>query len=313
MGVNRIFRVVSVSGGKDSTALYIWAIQHFGRDGFKAIFADTGNEHPITLNYVRNLPSMAGGPAVQWVKADFELRLDRKGIEPTDSVFLDLCLIKGRVPSSKAQFCTENLKMAPIRDWMRMEAKGRKIISFTGIRAGESKKRSVYAAAEFLPYYPCWTVRPLLRWTEAQVFAYLGANGVPPNPLYESGFSRVGCFPCIHARKSELARMPDDAWSKITEWEHRIGRSWFSAGTIPPNAEQKVALAAIRLANPAPEGADEDWRSKAEQIWINENMVPTVAEVRKWCRTNRCGNQYDLLAPEPADIKRCMSAWNVCE
>ena len=99
--MNRIFRVVSVSGGKDSTALYIWAIQHFGRDGFKAIFADTGNEHPITLNYVRNLPSMAGGPAVQWVKADFELRLDRKGIEPTNSVLLDLCLIKGRVPSSK--------------------------------------------------------------------------------------------------------------------------------------------------------------------------------------------------------------------
>ena len=256
---------------------------------------------------------MAGGPSVQWVKADFELRLDHKGIEPTDSVFLDLCLIKGRVPSSKAQFCTENLKMAPIRDWLLTEAKGRKVISFTGIRAGESKRRSRCAAAEFLPYYPCWTVRPLLRWTEEQVFAYLDAAGVPPNPLYEAGFSRVGCFPCIHSRKSELVRMNDDAWAKIARWEERIGRSWFSAGTIPPSAKQKSALDTIQRDNPAPEGADDDWRSEAEQTWINENMVPTVAEVRDWCRTTRGGNQYDLLVPEPADVRRCMSAWNVCE
>ncbi len=308
-----VLRVVSVSGGKDSTALYIWAVRRFGPQGFAAVFADTGNEHPVTLNYVRNLPHMAGGPPVKWVKADFEIQLDHKGIEASDSVFLDLCLIKGRVPSSKAQFCTENLKMAPIRDWLLTEAKGRRVVSFTGIRAGESKKRSGYSAAEFLPYYPCWTVRPLLRWTEEQVFDYLDAAGVPPNPLYESGFSRVGCFPCIHARKSELVRLPEDAWDKITQWENRIGRSWFSAGTIPPSDEQKLEIAAIHARNPRPDDSDDDWRSDEYQEYINENMVPTVAEVRDWCRTVRGGKQYDLLVPEPADVHRCMSAWNVCE
>lgn len=309
----KTLRIVSVSGGKDSTALYIWAIRRFGRDGFKAVFADTGNEHPVTLNYIRNLPEMAGGPPIKWVKADFEIQLDHKGIEPTDSVFLDLCLVKGRVPSSKAQFCTENLKMAPIRDWLLSEAKGRKIISFTGIRAGESKKRSGYAAAEFLPYYPAWTVRPLLRWTEEQVFSYLDAADVPPNPLYEAGFSRVGCFPCIHARKAELVRMPDDAWAKIAAWEDRIGRSWFAAGTIPPTPQQKMDFDAIRARNPKPAGEEDDWRSDEEQAYINENMVPTVAEVRDWCKTVRGGVQYDLLVPEPAEVMRCMSAWNVCE
>ena len=57
-----IIRIVSVSGGKDSTALYCWAIEQWGKDGFRAVFADTGNEHPVTYNYVRNMHEMAGGP-----------------------------------------------------------------------------------------------------------------------------------------------------------------------------------------------------------------------------------------------------------
>lgn len=62
-----VCRVVSVSGGKDSTALYLWAIEQFGKDGFYPVFADTGHEHPVTLNYLRNLPDWSGGPAINWV------------------------------------------------------------------------------------------------------------------------------------------------------------------------------------------------------------------------------------------------------
>lgn len=36
--------VVSVSGGKDSTATYLLALEYTGGD-FDAVFADTGNEH----------------------------------------------------------------------------------------------------------------------------------------------------------------------------------------------------------------------------------------------------------------------------
>lgn len=39
--------IISVSGGKDSTALYLLAIEFFGKD-FIPVFADTGNEHPVT-------------------------------------------------------------------------------------------------------------------------------------------------------------------------------------------------------------------------------------------------------------------------
>jgi 3'-phosphoadenosine 5'-phosphosulfate sulfotransferase (PAPS reductase)/FAD synthetase len=113
-----LLRVVSISGGKDSTVVYCWAIEQFGRDGFMPIFADTGHEHPITLNYVRNLPEIANGPPIQWVRADFSEKLRTKEIEPSGNPFLDMMLWKGRAPSTKAQFCTEHLKLVPIRAYI---------------------------------------------------------------------------------------------------------------------------------------------------------------------------------------------------
>jgi 3'-phosphoadenosine 5'-phosphosulfate sulfotransferase (PAPS reductase)/FAD synthetase len=269
-------RIVSVSGGKDSTALYLWAVEQWGQD-FEPVFADTGNEHPVTYNYVRNLHVMAQGPLVKWVKADFSDRLIKKGKSPSGNPFLDLCLWKGRVPSSKAQFCTEHLKLLPIKKWMIETQDEREPIMLTGIRAGESARRAKMPEKEWLDLYDCETWRPLLKWAEADVYALLEKYGVPPNPLYATGFSRVGCFPCIHARKSELARLPEWAWEKLADWEAKIGRSWFSAGMIP--------------------GV----------------FIPTIADARAWSKTTHGGKNIDMFAPDNKDVPSCMSTWGACE
>ncbi|MDD1998083.1 phosphoadenosine phosphosulfate reductase family protein [Pseudomonas putida] len=46
--------IVSVSGGKDSTALLLLAVER-GAENLEAVFADTGHEHPQTYEYVRYL------------------------------------------------------------------------------------------------------------------------------------------------------------------------------------------------------------------------------------------------------------------
>jgi 3'-phosphoadenosine 5'-phosphosulfate sulfotransferase (PAPS reductase)/FAD synthetase len=270
-------RVVSVSGGKDSTAVYCWAIRAFGKTGFKAVFADTGHEHPATLNYLRNLPEMAGGPAITWVKADFRERLRVKGKEPSGNPFLDLMLWKGRAPSSKAQFCTEHLKMAPIRAWLDSIKQDSEVQIYVGIRAGESLRRSALPEREFSEYYDGWVERPILQWSEKEVFDFLQYCGIPPNPLYGAGFTRVGCFPCIHARKGELARLPDSAWDKLAEWEQRIGRTWFPPGLVPGQ------------------------------------HITTIRAARQWCKTKRGGRELDPAAPPSADVPSCMATWGVCE
>lgn len=61
--------IISVSGGKDSTALLLLAIER-QPDNMQAVFADTGNEHDLTYDYVRYLEQATGVP-IRWVKADF--------------------------------------------------------------------------------------------------------------------------------------------------------------------------------------------------------------------------------------------------
>lgn len=273
-----IVNIVSCSGGKDSTALYLWAIEQFGKDGFKAVMADTGHEHPVTIDYAKKLHIVTGGPKVEIVAPDFADRLEKKGLPISGYGMKDLCVWKGRVPSSKAQFCTEHLKLEPIRKWLKsFRTDDMEIIMFTGIRAGESERRSKMTETEWSDYYDCEQRRPLLKWSEDEVFKKLNEHGISSNPLYEMGYSRVGCFPCIHARKSELSKLPSWAWDRIEDIERSVGRSWFSAGTVP--------------------GVH----------------VPTIQDAKEWAKTSRGGRQFDMFAEDEKDPPSCMSAWGACE
>ncbi|MCF6268279.1 MAG: phosphoadenylyl-sulfate reductase [Melioribacteraceae bacterium] len=40
---------------------------------------------------------------------------------------------------------------------------------------------------------------PLLNWTEDEVWEYIKKNNIPYNPLYNKGFSSIGCAPCTRA------------------------------------------------------------------------------------------------------------------
>ena len=269
--------IASVSGGKDSTALYCLMVETFGMD-FLPIFADTGNEHPVTVNYVRNLHVMAGGPEVVIVKAIFTDKLRPSGKTQTNVPFLDMMIWKGRAPSPKAQFCTEWVKLWPMLLYLEQHHSFDEWIMYTGLRAGESEKRSKRLPFEWNTYFDCESINPMLYMTEQEIFDFLEFKGVSPNPLYAIGYGRVGCFPCIHAVKTQLRLLPDWAWEKLQYWESKIGRSWFPAGLVPGI------------------------------------HIPTIENVRNWCRTTRGGKQYDLFKTnDVADAPSCMSTWGICE
>ena len=166
--------LVSVSGGKDSTATLAMAIELHGGENVRAVFADTGNEHEATYDYVRYLQSVSGVP-FHWLKADFtdwwwskrkymaeRWALPHKGFDdgvdrdliarvlaffdkgPTGNPFLDLCIIKGRFPSRMAQFCTQYLKTEPLTEYAMdlIELHG-SVWSWQGIRLDESYSRKI--------------------------------------------------------------------------------------------------------------------------------------------------------------------------
>lgn len=238
--------IVSISGGKDSTATYLMALEKLGGD-FLPVFADTGNEHPLTLEYLSTLAQRTGGPEIISVRADFTERLKKRresivtkypaeriapAIEAidlaleTDSPFLSLCVWKGMFPSNTKRFCTSELKIIPIHDQVftpYLDA-GETVVSWQGIRADESLARSKAKEREEIDEGVI-AYRPLLKWTVQDVFAMHRRHNIEPNPLYRMGMTRVGCMPCFMARKSEIsaiARRCPEHVGKILFWERTV-------------------------------------------------------------------------------------------
>lgn len=316
--------LVSVSGGKDSTATYLLAMER-GHD-FRAVFADTGNEHPLTYDYVRTLPERTGGPEIEWVTADFAAGIAHKreivatkwradGVEEgrvlralellqtTGNPFLDLCMMKGRFPSTKARFCTEELKVIPIEQKVirpMLSTQGT-VVSWQGIRADESRARALLKARQRFAHHDdlsgvYMAYRPLLRWTREDVFAFHRKHGIEPNPLYAQGMSRVGCMPCIMARKDELKeigmRFPSEI-ERLAEWEALVSEvskrgsaTFFATVQSDPTA------------------------SATDQI---SHLTHGVHRMMDWAKTSHGGRQLDLEGWIDADAFSACNTHGACE
>jgi thioredoxin-dependent adenylylsulfate APS reductase len=61
-------------------------------------------------------------------------------------------------------------------------------------------------------------IAPLATWSEEQVWAYIRENDVPYHPLYDIGYTSIGCTPCTRA-----TRPGEDA---------RAGRWWWEQGEV---------------------------------------------------------------------------------
>lgn len=311
--------IVSISGGKDSTALLLLAIER-QPDNLQAVFADTGNEHEITYEYVQYLNEKVF--PIRTVKADFTRQIAGKkeyvltkwaekgvpadaieraaaALVPTGNPFLDLCIWKGRFPSSKAAFCSEELKRNPIINQVQkplLDA-GDDVISWQGVRRDESLRRQILSENELKTSYQngaeLWNYRPILDWTAEDCFAMHRKHGIKHNPLYEQGMGRVGCMPCINCRKDELLeiskRFPD-VIDRIRQWEDAVkqaskrqGATFFAAAN---NGDNVTVEEAVRIAN--------------------------IDSVVEWAKTSRGGKQYDWLRTE-LDGPLCSSIYGLCE
>ena len=210
--------IVAFSGGKDSHASLIWAVKEYGADKVEALFCDTGWEHPETYKHIEATVKLLGVKLVTIKSIKYD-------------GFVDMAQKKGRFPSTKARFCTVELKSKPMCDYILNHAEHLLVIQ--GIRGGESFARSkmknqcTYFKYYFEPYNDkgdklkyrfkeviAWTkqwnadiLRPVFTWTGQQVIDYIVENGHEPNILYSRGFSRVGCFPCVMARHQDIKSM----------------------------------------------------------------------------------------------------------
>jgi phosphoadenosine phosphosulfate reductase len=61
-------------------------------------------------------------------------------------------------------------------------------------------------------------VNPVANWTRRDTWAYLKANNLPHNPLYDLGYASIGCAPCT---RMQFAGEPERAgrWAGLSKWE----------------------------------------------------------------------------------------------
>ena len=69
----------------------------------------------------------------------------------------------------------------------------------TAIRRDQTGERRHAGVVEHDLRYGLVKVNPLLRWSSAQVWSYLREHELPTNPLHDSGYPSIGCWPCTSA------------------------------------------------------------------------------------------------------------------
>lgn len=242
--------IVCFSGGKDSQACLIKAVKDYGAENVEAVFCDTGWEHPITYEHIKYVTDNLG------VKLTILKNNKVNGFE-------DLCIKMKCFPIASRRACTSVLKIKPMIDYILTLDNSCLIIQ--GIRAKESKARSEMPVecSYFKEYFDegvssgqyrkrdvkKWcekhdasVIRPIFTWTAQEVIDYILENKQDVNPLYKKGHSRVGCYPCIMNRQSEIKILSKDEEmvkrlinleKKVNEAGDKKHACFFSKGYIP--------------------------------------------------------------------------------
>ena len=188
--------VVPLSGGKDSQACLVLALQSYPASEILGLFCDTQFEHPLTYAHIETMRELYG-VQIERITAGSVPEKVRK---------------YQRFPGGGARHCTDELKIVPSKKFYKALAEQQGGFEvWYGMRSGESHARLVryqdkinsdlYPPNEVLAKYPKYLEKlgvmfrlPVLDFSTADIFEILDGNW---NPLYDEGFDRVGCFPCL--------------------------------------------------------------------------------------------------------------------
>ena len=192
--------ILSLSGGKDSTALAIYM-----RDRIKEmeyVFCDTGEELPETKEYLDKLEVFLGK------------EINRLNPERPFSHYLQI--YNGVLPDARTRWCTRQLKIEPFEKFVKNDI----CYSYVGIRADEAHRKGyISTKPNILPKYP-FIENNIVK---EDVYRILEESGLGL-PQYYNWRSRSGCYFCFFQRKNEwvgLLENHPDLYEKAMKFEKK--------------------------------------------------------------------------------------------
>lgn len=170
--------ILSLSGGKDSTALAIYMRERVPQ--MEYVFCDTDKELKETYEYLDKVEHFLGKKIVR-------LRDDR-GFDHWLQVY------GGYLPSSRMRWCTRMLKIKPFEKYVGDDL----ILMYVGIRADEDRTAYVSSKPNITAVYPFREDGITLDG----VHRILEESGIGL-PSYYDWRTRSGCYFCFFQRRAE--------------------------------------------------------------------------------------------------------------
>lgn len=172
--------ILSLSGGKDSTALAIYMKDRVPQ--MEYMFCDTGEELKETYAYLDKLEAFLG-------KTILRLNPDRPFIHY-------LKLYRQVLPDPQTRWCTRMLKIKPFE----REVGDDKVFMYVGIRADEPHRKGylVTSKSNITPQYPF--IDGNIRLADVNRILKESGLGLPD---YYSWRSRSGCYFCFFQQRIE--------------------------------------------------------------------------------------------------------------
>ncbi|MGW2628513.1 phosphoadenosine phosphosulfate reductase domain-containing protein [Streptomyces chattanoogensis] len=192
--------VLGLSGGKDSSALAIHMRDRV--PDMEYFFCDTGAELPETYEYLNRLEAAVGKQIVRLnATRDFDHWLE---------------VYQGTLPSPQMRWCTKNLKLKPLEEWVGDDD----VISYVAIRADENRLGYVSTKPNISAVFP-FREDGIDR---AGVDRILDEAGIGL-PAYYEWRTRSGCYFCFFQRKHEWVGLKDrhpDLFEKAIAYEEKV-------------------------------------------------------------------------------------------
>jgi len=175
--------ILSLSGGKDSTALALF-MRNKGIE-MEYVFCDTGKELQETYDYLDRVEAFLGQKIT---------RLNaRMGFDHWMTIFGN-CL-----PSPQMRWCTKLLKLRPFEEFVGEDD----VVSYVGIRADEDRVGYISTKPNIRAVFPFKDH----GIDYAGVMKILEESGIGLPPYLNWGRSHSGCFFCFFQKPIEWVRL----------------------------------------------------------------------------------------------------------
>ena len=180
MSKKKVRHILSLSGGKDSSAL---AVYMRGKvPDMEYVFCDTRKELAETYEYLAKLEAFLGKPVVRLN--------DDRGFDHWLKIY------GGYLPSSRMRWCTRQLKLKPFEKYVGDD----EVVSYVGIRADEDREGYISTKPNIKAIFPFKED----GLGHADILRLLEEAGLGL-PEYYQWRTRSGCYFCFFQRKSEWA------------------------------------------------------------------------------------------------------------